>query len=253
VDSARVVQLTDTHFSASDGVPAHWPPTLDWLRQDPPDLVVHSGDIVFEDPDDEDDRAFARQLLDDVPVRLVCIPGNHDIGKYGDEADRARRVNTFRETWGDDRFVLDLAGWRLVGADAYLLGDTEHDDWLHSVTHTGAPVLVFVHQPLSGDPNDGWQMTEAARAAFGAAVEGSDMRIVASGHRHTAGRFGRAVWAPSLTVEGDDLGGTDPRCGVVEHVLGAGGGYEVSVVRPWAGERAPITDRRAGRSPARPR
>ena len=169
------------------------------------------------------------------------------------EADRARRVNTFRETWGDDRFVLDLAGWRLVGADAYLLGDTEHDDWLHAVTHTGAPVLVFVHQPLSGDPNDGWQMPEAARAAFGAAVEGSDVRIVASGHRHTAGRFGRAVWAPSLTVEGDDLGGTDPRCGVVEHVLGAGGGHEVSVVRPWAGERAPITDRRAGRSPARPR
>ena len=98
VDSARVVQLTDTHFSANDGVPAQWPPTLDWLRQDPPDLVVHSGDIVFEDPDDEADRAFARRLLDDVPVRLACIPGNHDVGRYGDEADRARRV---RDVPGD--------------------------------------------------------------------------------------------------------------------------------------------------------
>ena len=96
-------------------------------------------------------------------------------------------------------------------------------------------------------------MPEAARAAFDDAVAGSDVRIVASGHRHTAGRFGRAVWAPSLTVGGYDLGGTDPRCGVVEHGLGVGGGYEVSVVRPWAGERAPITDRRAARSPARPR
>ena len=97
MDSARVVQLTDTHFSAKDGVPAHWPPTLDWLRQDPPDLVVHSGDIVFEDPDDETDRAFARRLLDDVPGRLRCIPGNHDVGMYGDEAHRARApVQMFR-------------------------------------------------------------------------------------------------------------------------------------------------------------
>ena len=247
---ARVVQLTDTHFSASAGVPDQWPPTLEWLRQDPPDLVVHSGDIVYEDPDHEDDRAFARRLLDEVPAPLACIPGNHDVGRYGDELDRRRRIETFRETWGDDRFIFDLAGWRIVGADAYLLGHAEHDDWLHAVTRTAAPVLVFIHQPLAGDPIDGWEMPQAARAAFAAAVEGSDVRIIASGHRHTAGRLDCAVWAPSLTVEGDDLGGTDPRCGVVEHRVGEGDLYEADVVRPWAAERAPITDRRAARSPA---
>jgi len=237
VEAARIVQVTDTHFSASAGVPAQWPPTLQWLREDPPDLVVHSGDIVFEDPDDDADRDFARELLSAVRAPLHCIPGNHDVGAYDDDGPRRQRVATFREAWGDDRFAVDLAGWRIIGVDAYLLGDADHDGWLHTVTRTPVPVLAFVHQPLEGDPRDGWEMPPAARRAFDLAIDGSDLRVVASGHRHVAGRLGRAVWAPSLTLDGAPELGFDPRCGAVEHLIGADGRYESRVVRPWIDDK----------------
>ena len=100
------------------------------LTDDPPDLVVHTGDIVLEDPDDDADRAFAAGLMVGLPCPYVVIPGNHDVGFYGDEAHLPRRLEAFTATWGADRFVRDVDGWRLVGVDAYLLGTAEHDRWL---------------------------------------------------------------------------------------------------------------------------
>lgn len=231
---ARIVQISDTHFSVSRGVPRQWTAVLDWLGDDPPDLLVHTGDIVYEDPDDDADRAFAKHLLDQAPVPYVVIPGNHDIGFYGEEADQPRRLAAFRATWGDDRFVRDVAGWRLVGADVYLLGAPEHDDWLRAALTTRGPVLAFVHQPLRGEPADEWQMTEAAREAFARAADGADIRVVASGHRHCSLAAGRAVWAPSLTLtSGDPVDGSDPRPGLVEHTLSSNGEHDHRVVRPW--------------------
>jgi 3',5'-cyclic AMP phosphodiesterase CpdA len=235
VEPARIVQITDSHFSATAGVPPQWPALLDWLRADPPDLVVHTGDIVFENPDDDADRAFARGLLDSVPAPLAIIPGNHDIGFFGDDADRPRRLATFRDTWGDDRFSLDLAGWRVVGADVYLLGTDDHDTWLRRAVATEQPVITFVHQPLDDPERDGWEMPATAVDAFEAATATADVRVVASGHRHTSRSAGRAVWAPSLTLTGNADHGDDPRPGVVEHVIGADGSHAHRVVRPWDG------------------
>lgn len=232
--TARIVQITDTHFSAAAGVPPQWPATVAWLRADPPDLVVHTGDVVLEDPDDDADWELAVQLLADVPEPRRSIPGNHDIGFYGEEHDRGRRLDAFRRRLGDDRFTCDLAGWRIVGCDAYLLGQADHDDWLRAVTSVVAPVLVFVHQPVEGDEPDGWEMPAAARHAFSAALAGADVRVVASGHRHCGGQLGRAVWAPSLTLIGEGAGpGFDPRRGIVEHVVSTDGQHRWRVVRPW--------------------
>lgn len=232
----RIVQLSDTHLSARQGVPAQWPSTLAWLRADPPALVVHSGDIVLEDPDDAADRDFARRLLAAIPSDVVVIPGNHDVGDYRDErAVIERRVDTFRLAWGGDRFARDLAGWRLIGVDAYLLGDDDHDGWFRGALDTPLPVLVFVHQPVRGDRDDEWRMSDDARAAFERATAGADIRVVASGHRHRAHRDGRRVWAPSLTITGEHHGDVgDPRLGLLEHVLGPDGDHDVRVVRPWA-------------------
>jgi alkaline phosphatase D len=235
-DRARIVQLSDTHFSAAAGVPAVWPEVVDWLRRDPPDLVVHSGDIALEDPDDAADREFARRLLADVPAPLVVIPGNHDIGFYGEEDRLPARVKAFEATWGADRFRQDLAHWRLVGVDAYRLGEPEHDAWFAAAVATDAPVLVFVHQPVHGDGDDEWVMADAARAAFDRAIAGADVRVVACGHRHRWHRDGRDVWAPSLTLTGptDDraLPG-DPRPGLLEHIITADGAHTVRVLRRW--------------------
>ena len=228
------MQISDTHFSASRGVPPQWPAVLDWLATEPPDLLVHTGDIVYEDPDNADDRAFAKALLDQAPVPYVVIPGNHDIGFYGEDAERPRRLAAFRDAWGDDRFVRDLAGWRLVGADAYLLGTPEHDDWLRAAVAPPGPVLLFVHQPLHGEPADGWEMPDGPRAALARATAGADIRVVASGHRHSSCIDGRAVWAPSLTLSASDpVDGTDPRPGLVEHVVATSGSHAHRVLRPW--------------------
>ncbi len=231
-DTARVVQLSDTHLSAAAGVPAAWTAAVRWLHDDPPDLVVHSGDIVLVDPDDDEDRRFARDLVATIPGEVVVIPGNHDVGFYDEEVTVIeRRVATFRATWGDDRFVRDLAGWRLVGIDAYVLGQPEHDAWFREAVAGDAPVLVFVHQPVRGDRDDGWQMSGAARAAFDTAIAGADVRVVASGHRHCWRDDGRDVWAPSLTLHGSGEDRGDPAPGFLEHRLGLDGTHVVRVIR----------------------
>ena len=232
--AARVVQLSDPHLSAEAGIPATWPSVLRWLTDEPPDLVVLSGDLAEDDPDDDADRAFAHDVLSAIPAPTVAIPGNHDVGFYGEEDRLPARVAAFVATWGADRFQRDLAGWRVVGIDAYRLGEDEHDAWFELAVTTTRPVLVFVHQPVAGDGDDEWVMAPSARAAFARAIADADVRVVASGHRHRHHRDGRAVWAPSLTLVGPDVDlPGDPRPGCLEHRLGPGGGYDVDIVRPW--------------------
>jgi alkaline phosphatase D len=228
-----VVQVSDTHLAKSAGVPAALGALLDWIEHDPPDLLVHTGDIVYEDPDDDDDREFARRLFDGAPCPLLAIPGNHDIGFYGEVDDRERRITAFVDTWGADRFSVDVAGWRLVGANAYLLGEPAHDAWLREAVTTESPVAVFIHQPLGGDPSDGWEMPQAACVAFDRATAGADIRLVASGHRHRSYDGGRIVWAPSTTIVGEPRAdGTDPALGAVEFTFHRDGTFATRFVRP---------------------
>jgi len=233
-DSARVVQLSDTHLTPRHGVPDTLQWLLDGINAAPPDLLVVSGDIVFEDPDDDADREFAHAVLTDVPCPVLAIPGNHDIGFYGEDADRSRRIAAFTDTWRSDRFAVDVAGWRLVGANAYLLGDPEHDEWLHDALTTDIPVAVFVHQPLEGEPNDGWEMPDTARSAFHRTVVGADIRLVASGHRHQSRTDGVAVWAPSTTILGLEKyqPDSDTSLGAVEYTFRRDGDVTTRFLRP---------------------
>jgi alkaline phosphatase D len=216
-DVVTVLQLSDTHLSAPAGLPASLRWLLSAVAAQPPDLIALTGDIVYEDPDDIDDRSFARAVFADLPCPLVTIPGNHDVGFYGDDDLRPKRLAAFLDTWGRDRFAVDAAGWRLVGANAYLLGDPEHDDWLRGAVGVGRPVAVFIHQPVVDETADGWEMPPTATAAFGVAVDGADVRLVASGHRHRYADRGRDVWVPSTTIPGEQRDGwSDPRLGAVE-------------------------------------
>ena len=225
-DVVTVLQLTDTHLSAIAGLPASLRWLLAELATEPPDLIALTGDIVYEDPDDVDDRRFARAVFADLPSPLVAIPGNHDIGFYGDDDQRPERLAAFVATWGSDRFAVDAAGWRLVGANAYLLGDPEHDGWLRGAVDVTRPVALFIHQPVVDETADGWQMPPTAAVAFDAAVDGADVRLVASGHRHRYADRGRDVWAPSTTIPGEDCDEwSDPSLGAVEFTFRRGGTF----------------------------
>ncbi|HET9666787.1 MAG TPA: metallophosphoesterase [Desertimonas sp.] len=223
--SVTVTQLTDTHLSAVNGLPASLRWLLGEIAGDPPDLVALTGDIVYEDPDDPDDRDFARAVFAGLPGPLVAIPGNHDIGFYGEDETRPARLAAFVDTWGSDRFSVDAAGWRLVGTNAYLLGVPEHDVWLAESVAVDRPVAVFIHQPVVDDTADGWEMPPPAAAAFHRVVDGADVRLVASGHRHRYADRGTRVWAPSTTIPGQADRPGDPRLGAVEFTFSCDGTF----------------------------
>ena len=226
----RVVQLSDTHLSAAQAIPTSLLALLDWIRADPPDLLIHTGDVVWEDPDDAVDRQFAHDVLGDVACAMATIPGNHDVGFF-DQSRLDTRLDAFRSMWGDNRFALDVAdGWRLVGIDVYAVGRDEDDDWVRVALDTSAPIAVFVHQPLAGEPEDGWQLPDHVRSWIVEQLADRDVRLVASGHRHcrvvshptptTA-----HVWAPSTSLTGTPYHGSDPTPGAVEYTFGENGSW----------------------------
>jgi len=233
----RVVQLSDSHLSVSRGVPPTVQSLLDWVTADPPDLVVHTGDIVWFDPDDTRDREFARRVLSTLPCPLLAVPGNHDVGFF-DRDQLPPRLNAFRTAWGADRFVHDAGGWRLIGFDIYTVGEHEADLWLATALDVDDPIAVFVHQPVSGEPQDGWQAPAAVLAKCDQLLAGHDVRVIASGHRHCRvvrdGDGGVThVWAPSTTLVGPEpYHGGDPSPGAVEFTFEPSGKWSHRFVDP---------------------
>ena len=61
----RIVQVSDTHVSRKRAYFVdNWDVFVDEMQRQPPDLIVHSGDVSFDGADDEDDIAFARREKD---------------------------------------------------------------------------------------------------------------------------------------------------------------------------------------------
>ena len=111
----RVVQISDTHLSPTR---AYAVPNvraiLTWLAADPPDLVVHTGDVTADNPDDAEEADFARQLLTADGLPLVVLPGNHDVGGFSGDRFSAERLANHHARWGEDAWVVELGPWRLV-------------------------------------------------------------------------------------------------------------------------------------------
>ncbi len=247
-----MVQVSDTHLS-----PRHaWAqPNFDavvaWLAADPPDLVVHTGDAVLDDPDDLDDRVHARRQADRLPAPWVALPGNHDVGEVGgDELVTPARLAAWAEWWGSDRFRVDLGPWRLLGLNLFVLAtgwaaEAEQADWTRQQLAGAEHVAVFLHKPLHlGDPgaeDPSWGcLTLAQRTALAAVVADAPVRVVASGHLHRFAtsclpwpRDATAVWAPATSFVGRDHGdGALRRVGVVEHRFSPDGGHAAAFVAP---------------------
>ncbi len=212
----RVIQISDTHLSPKKAHFAdNWPPLADWIRAQLPDLVIHTGDVTVDGADAEEDMAYAAALLRGLGVRFLAVPGNHDVGdpRHPRQPVNAGRLARWRAHFGPDRWVEDVAGWRLIGLDAMLLGsgeaaEADQDRWLDDAmagAH-GRRVAWFLHRPLFLDHPDEadagyWSVKPAPRARLLELMRRRPVALVASGHLHKAHDFRRDgtryLWAPA--------------------------------------------------------
>lgn len=241
----RVIQISDTHISTRH---AHFAANVaamrHWVAAQRADLIVNTGDLSMDGAADPADLEAAAEWHRDLGCPVLSVPGNHDVGDSPalrpDQQVTAARLTAWRARIGPDRWVLDRAGWRLVGLNAMLLGSDHEEEalqfeWLEeAVAHRG-PIALFLHKPLFVDdpaePAHGyWTVPPAPRRRLLDIIAAAEVALIASGHLHAhrEAQFGptRHVWAPSSAfVVGamqPDLPGTR-RLGAVEHRFSAAG------------------------------
>lgn len=215
----RIVQVSDTHLSRTHGYfYDNWRVFVDAMVADPPDLIIHTGDISLNGMHEHDDLVFSRRELDRLPGRVAVLPGNHDIGDNppdrgaGHAVDEGRR-RRWLDLFGADWWRLDLNGWHLIGLNSQLLdsdlpAEREQWAWLESVLAAcdGRRTIVFLHKPVCyhdmADPNVvSYCLHPRARHAMTALLARHSVTLMASGHLHTYRVMEydglSMVWAPA--------------------------------------------------------
>jgi 3',5'-cyclic-AMP phosphodiesterase len=216
----RILHLSDFHLDKVDGPNADGIDARGSLRRmledcahlEAIDLVVVSGDMA----DDGSPEAYAdagRLIGDFATIRgapqVYCV-GNHDqragfaqvfgSGHVGvDGADRGTLVESGE---AERAAVSDVAGYRVITLDTLVpgkgfgwLSDTQLD-WLTELLATPAELgtaLVMHHPPIALDTPVQQALMLQNASALGAAIEGSDVRVVLCGHFHhqMTGRLGQ--------------------------------------------------------------
>lgn len=241
----RIVQVSDTHVSAKRAYFLdNWDVFVDLVRADPPDLIVHSGDLSFDGAGDADDLAFAAREKARLPAPWLAIPGNHDIGESTaavrlNQPTNAERRAAWSQHFGATQWVHDIGPWRLVGLDTALMGcgtPQEHAQrrFLEEALATRAHrrVLVFQHMPpYLNDPADTAVSTlcvpHAARSWLLDCCAAGGVVAIACGHVHVYRRLEHRgmeiVWAPATSffniVERQHAGLGLPRAGYIAWTL----------------------------------
>jgi len=220
----KVIQITDTHLSPNKAhFNGNWEPLLAWIKQTGADLIIHTGDLTIDGADMEDDIAFSMELMRQLPVPVLILPGNHDVGHMPGSLQPvdAERLARWRRMVGPDRWVSDHGNWRLIGLNGLLFGqdDTEEEAqfvWLEQqlAERDGKRVAMFSHKPLFVDePHEGdtgyWGVRPAPRKRLYDLIAKNDVALFASGHLHWAwkGQFENTtiVWGPSSAFIIDTL------------------------------------------------
>lgn len=238
----KIIQITDTHLSPNKvHFNGNWEPLAAWITQAGADLVIHTGDLTIDGADEEDDIAFSMDLMRQLPVPLLLLPGNHDIGHFPGSYQQVdtTRLERWRRMVGQDYWVADHDNWRLVGLNSLLLGYNDAEEeaqfaWLKDVlaARDGRRVAIFTHKPLFVDePHEGdtgyWGIHPVPRQRLFDLLAAHDVALFATGHLHWAwkGTFENTslVWGPSSAFIIDTLDREMPGeriVGAVIHTLG---------------------------------
>jgi 3',5'-cyclic AMP phosphodiesterase CpdA len=220
----RLTQISDTHLTRRQ-------PTLtdnfhrmsEYIDATRPDLVVNSGDLAWDAPNNPDDFEFARELHTALPAPCRYLPGNHDVGDNPTELGPApsqpvteQSVQAFRTHFGEDCWRFEAAGWCFIGLNSLVMNtglasEAEQWDWLAQqlASADGRPVALFLHKPLFLNTPDDPELAATAiryipmpaRSRLVEMLRAVDLRLVASGHVHQRRDFTfrhtRHVWAAS--------------------------------------------------------
>jgi alkaline phosphatase D len=241
-----ILQISDAHLSPRSPLfRDNLAVIAAWAAASPPDLVIASGDLSLDGADQAEDLEFAAGLLRALPAPLLAIPGNHDVGSHPRTMPHqpvdAVRLARFRALVGEDRWVRDVPGWRLVGLDTEIMGTGLAEEAVQAgfiaAAATGLGdrrLALFLHKPVfvtaPEDPAfDYWSVPPGARPALAPLLDHPALRLVASGHVHLHREEMRGAvryaWAPALSfvVAPEDqpgLPGERP-CGALLHRLHA--------------------------------
>jgi 3',5'-cyclic AMP phosphodiesterase CpdA len=202
-----LVQLSDIHLSASRPFfQFNYDIALEAVTEIEPDVIVVTGDLALNGPDDADDLAFAARQLERLPAAWHAVPGNHDVGLVPfagglHQAVDKDRLAAYRSVFGDDRFVTRVGDWTFLGLNSQLLGsgleaEAEQEDWLASALAAAeGPIGLFLHYPLFIDSPDETQdshavVRPAARRRLLDQLTGNGrVGLVGSGHLHQEKRI----------------------------------------------------------------
>jgi len=241
----RLVQVSDTHLSPSHGYFAvNFAAFRAAMREAPPDLIVHGGDLAFNGPVAPEDLRYGAAAMAALDVPWLAIPGNHDIGEAPrfsrlEQPLTVARMAAWRQHVGPQWWLCDLGAWRLIGLDTALMAsglpeEVAQQDFLAEelATRGSRPVMVFTHMPpFDDDPADRRFTTSSmpyeARGAFLDACAAGGVKVIACGHLHVyrtlRHRGMDIVWAPATAMVGAKRGlerdGRLPRPGYLEWSL----------------------------------
>lgn len=234
----KVIQISDTHLRHGDDVAeVGWRAAAEYVAAARPDLVIHTGDIVRDDPAVAADHTHARRLLDALGVAWLAVPGNHDIGDGppGAVTLTATLIERFEAIYDAAHWTRDVGSWRLIGVNAMLFGtglDAEEVEWRFLVdaieTAEGRDIALFMHKPpFILDPGEmqsgSMALPPSTRRRFWRTIGSPPVRLIACGHRHEHRVLQHhgltVVWAPAtaaLPETTPPLTGLDGRTGLVE-------------------------------------
>ena len=214
----RILQVSDTHLSRTHPLfQFNFEVTLREIEALQPDLVVYTGDLALNGPDNPDDVQFAQEQIARTPRPYFALPGNHDVGlvPFGGHSEQLvteERLATFLAAFGSDRFVTDMGDWRLLGLNSQLIGSglsAEEDqmNWLTDALACDSKVAVFMHYPAFLQTAEDEDVSHYALSSeprlrlLEAFTTAGNVQLVGSGHLHQSRSLLHAgirfEWAPS--------------------------------------------------------
>jgi len=255
-----VTVVSDSHLSAhAPEADANWDTVVGHVARTAPDLVVHVGDLTLDGMADASELRRARVLLDRLPVPWHAVPGNHDVGDNpvtghtNGATITPERHAGWLDTIGADHWVVERAGWTLLGLNAQLFGsglaaESAQWNWLSGLLEgmpAGQPTVLVMHKPLSAPEHELAAappyrfVPHPARRQLERALEGRTAPLVVSGHVHQFRILDvgarRHLWAPTTwAVLPDRMQARygAKRCGIVALTLTADGLTHASLEEP---------------------